>query len=424
MPEIAAKPRKCFRVLHTADWHLGKFLNDQSREEEHRLFLEWLLAVVNENDVDAIVLAGDVFDSANPSQSALSLYYNFASSLHKQGACSLVIIAGNHDSAAQLESPKQVLGVINTHVVGFLAEKPEDRILFLPDTGNPQIAIALIPFLRDRDLRIGRAGESADEIRKQILGGIEKRYQEVSAYVEKAQLACPVLATGHLTVLGARKSDSEREIHIGGLGSTPPEIFPETFSYVALGHLHRPQAVGTEERIRYSGSPIPLSFSEAEDEKEVRIVDFANDGISQHGLPVPKFRCLRQLRVKSAELEVALRGFKPDSGALKTWVEVVIEDVTFQDDLNERVKAVAEDRDFEVLKVLLERVKVEPGASAENTSDEEVLNFLDDPKTVFERLLEQREGIQKEEAENLKAAFAVLFEKNSQNEGEPATIDT
>ena len=78
MPEIAAKPDKCFRVLHTADWHLGKFLNDQSREEEHRLFLEWLLAVVSEKDVDAIVLAGDVFDSANPSQSALLLYYNFA----------------------------------------------------------------------------------------------------------------------------------------------------------------------------------------------------------------------------------------------------------------------------------------------------------------------------------------------------------
>ena len=116
--------------------------------------------------------------------------------------------------------------------------------------------------------------------------------------------------------------------------------------------------------------------------------------------------------------------FKSDSGALKTWVEVVIEDVTFQDDLNERVKAVAEDRDFEVLKVLRERVEVEPGATAENAGDEEALNFLDDPKTVFERLLEQHEGIQKKEAEDLKAAFAVLFEKNSQNEGEPDTIDT
>ena len=150
--------------------------------------------------------------------------------------------------------------------------------------------------------------------------------------------------------------------------------------------------MGTEERIRYSGSPIPLSFSEAKDEKEVRIVDFANDGIRQHGLPVPKFRCLSQLRVKSAELEVALRGFKPDSGVLKTWVEIVIEDVTFQDDLNERVKAVTEDRDFEVLKVLRERVEAEPGARAENASDEEALNFLDDPQTVFERLLEQHEA--------------------------------
>jgi len=106
---IPAKVEGTFRLLHTADWHLGKLLNEHSRDEEHARFLIWLLGIVEKHAVDAVILAGDVFDSANPPQSALERYFNFVSSLHRQGGdCSLVVIAGNHDSAAQLEAPKRV----------------------------------------------------------------------------------------------------------------------------------------------------------------------------------------------------------------------------------------------------------------------------------------------------------------------------
>ena len=146
---------KKYRILHTADWHLGKLLNDQSRDAEHEMFLEWLLAVVKKEQIDAILVAGDIFDTANPPQSALQRYYDFVSRLFAQGDCQLIIIAGNHDSAAQLEAPKGVLNSLKTHVVGFLPEDPSERILYLPEAENPQVAIALIPFLRDRDLRVG-----------------------------------------------------------------------------------------------------------------------------------------------------------------------------------------------------------------------------------------------------------------------------
>ncbi|MEI7590509.1 MAG: exonuclease subunit SbcD, partial [Deltaproteobacteria bacterium] len=201
-------------------------LNEQSREEEHSLFLDWLIKAASEHVVDAIVVAGDIFDSANPPQSAQALYYNFVSALFKLGGCSLV---------------------------GLMAEKPADRLLLLPSSENPRVAIALIPFLRDRDLRTGKAGESATEIQRQLVEGIRTRYEETAALLDAAVGNYQAIATGHLTVAGSKSSDAERDIHIGGLGAVGSDAFPARFGYVALGHLHRPQAAGGASRVRYSG---------------------------------------------------------------------------------------------------------------------------------------------------------------------------
>jgi exonuclease SbcD len=414
---IVDKPNGAFRLLHTADWHLGKLLNDLSRDEEHSRFLGWLLGVVKEHDVDAIILAGDVFDTANPPQPALRLYYDFVSGLFRQGDCALLVIAGNHDSAAQLEAPKQALHALNTHVVGFLAEKPEGRIFCLPDDKNPKVAIAMMPFLRDRDLRTGKAGESADDIRSQIVAGIRQRYAEVAEAVKAARLSCPVIATGHLTVLGAKTSDSERDIHIGGLGAVTSDTFPDTFAYVALGHLHRPQTTDTAGRVRYSGSPIALSFSEAGDCKQVIILDVTTEGISRHGLPIPLFRRLAQIRTTNAELETAMKEFDFAPGEFRTWVEVVVEDATLEDDLNERVLKLADERGVEVLKVLRGRPASVMGMSAgEATDDEAIETLLDQPLHVFDHLLGQHGELDEKEIEKLKATFAVLVDLDAQSE--------
>jgi len=409
------KPKDSFRILHTADWHLGKLLNDQSRDEEHRRFLDWLLNVVKEQEVDAIVLAGDVFDTANPPQSALARYYDFVSGLYQQGNCALVAIAGNHDSAAQLEAPKQALQALRTHIVGFLAEVPEERILCLPSKENPRVAIAMLPFLRDRDLRVGKAGEGADEIRAQVVAGIKNCYEETAGAA--ADIDCPVIATGHLTVIGASTSDSERDIHIGGLGAVTSDSFPDVFSYVALGHLHRPQATDSAERVRYAGSPIPLSFSEASDVKEVRILDVTKEGIVQNGLPIPISRKLEQIRTTTSELEQALGQFNPETGDLRSWVEVVVEDATLEDDLIGRVTKLTENRGFDVLKVMRGRSGAITGMTiGEATDDEAIESLLDNPSHVFEHLLGKHEQLDANEIEELKTTFAVLMDLDAQSQ--------
>ncbi len=407
------KPSDCYRLLHTADWHLGKMLNDQSRDEEHAQFLEWLLLTVKEHEVDAIVLAGDVFDSANPPQSAQSRYYNFVSELFREGNCAFAVVGGNHDSSAQLEAPKSALHALNTHLAGHLAENPMDRILRLPNSKNPRVAVAMIPFLRDRDLRIGKDGEGADEIREQLVSGIKKRYEETAIAIET--LKCPVLATGHLTVCGASASDSEREIHIGGLGAVGPDIFPQEFGYIALGHLHRPQATDTHGRIRYAGSPIALSFSEADDKKEVRILDITPDGITHFGLSIPVFRQLTQIRTTKAGLEQALASIDATKSALRPWVEVVVEDAGLETDLVERVRSLSEGKHFDVLKILRGKTAVISGMAIGEASDEEAIeSLLEAPTRVFEHLLEEYPNLTEEETDSLKTTFQILLDRSQQ----------
>jgi exonuclease SbcD len=409
------KSPSCYRLLHTADWHLGKMLNDQSRDEEHAQFLEWLLLAVKEHEVDAIVLAGDVFDSANPPQSALTRYYNFVSALFRQGSCAFAVVGGNHDSAALLEAPKMALNALNTHVAGHLAENPSDRILLLPDSENPRVAIAMLPFLRDRDLRVGKDGDGAEEIREQLVSGIKKRYEEAEEAVRG--LKCPIVATGHLTVAGASASDSEREIHIGGLGAVGSDIFPDAFSYIALGHLHRPQATDAMGRIRYAGSPIALSFSEADDDKEARILDITPEGISHFGLPVPALRKLSQIRTTKAGLEQALAAFDVASSKLRPWVEVVVEDADLETDLVERVRSLCEGKDFDVLKILRGKTAPITGMTAGEASDDEAIeSLLDKPSKVFEHLLEEHQKLGEEEREALKNSFQILLDLSQQIE--------
>lgn len=410
MTNLIDKSDDTFRVLHTADWHLGKTLNDQSRDEEHLLFLNWLLKIIDEGAVDVLVIAGDVFDSANPPQLAQTRYYDFVSQLYKNTNCSLIVTAGNHDSPLQLEAPRQVLQALGAHVVGFLPEDPASRLIVLPSPDNPRLVIAAIPFLRDRDLRKGYAGQDEKDIQQALITGITKRYEETAEAAAKwSKEGVPILATGHLTVMGTSKSDSEREIHIGGLGAVSTDVFPDIFSYVALGHLHRPQTPGN--RVCYSGSPIALSFSEANDTKEVQILDFADGTLKvQTPIPVPVFRRLAQIRTSWDDRSEAISNFNPDTGKLETWVEVIVKDAGLSVDLNEVVQNLVAGRDFKVLKVLRESAALPESMGIEGQSDDEAIEtLLDDPTKVFEHLLEQESNMNEEEKKELKIAFAQLL---------------
>ena len=410
MPESAKipnKPADGFRLLHTADWHLGKTLNDQSRAEEHRRFLDWLLGAVTEHEVDAIILAGDVFDSAHPSQAAQKMYFDFIFELRTLGDCALAVIAGNHDSAQQLEAPQQPLQFLKTFVTGALEELPERRILLLPNAKEPKVALAMIPYLHERDLRKGKAGETSGDIKRQLAAGIRDRYHETAAAITEQWPGVPMIATGHLTVLGSVASDSERLIHIGGLGAVKPGCFPESFAYVALGHLHRPQTAKGDERVRYSGSPIALSFSESTDKKEVRLVDVTADGVTDTGLAIPVFRRLAQLKTKSAMAETTVENFEPGESELTPWVEVVLKDAVLKTELNDRLRKLDVKGRFEVLKVIREGTEQAPPPPP--SPGEGVESMLDDPMKIFGQLLAMYPQFEADEKE-LKRAFQTLLE--------------
>ena len=409
---MSKKPADAFRILHTADWHLGKMLNEQSREGEQKRFLDWLLNQVVALEVDAVLVAGDVFDSANPPQSAEALYYDFVAELNRKSSASLVLIAGNHDSANQLEAPKRVLKALRTHVHGAIADDPADRLLLLPSAEAPKVAIALVPFLREKDLRVGKSGDKEAEVRKEIVVGISRVYEETAKAAKAAKMACPIIATGHLTVAGASSSESERDIHIGGLGAVDSSVFPEIFAYVALGHLHRPQSTDKAGRVRYSGSPIALSFSEVDDKKEVRLLDVTGTGIAQSSVPIPVFRQLVQLITSLEALDEDLAAqAKVKPGELPTWVEVVLSGHTGLNDANSQVQALAHGKPFEVLKVMLANVPRLIGAGVGQGVDAKLEGMLDKPIEVFDLLLKQHLELPEEDKMSLRLAFRKIADR-------------
>ena len=409
---MSKKPADAFRILHTADWHLGKMLNEQSREGEQKRFLDWLLNQVVALEVDAVLVAGDVFDSANPPQSAEALYYDFVAELNRKSSASLVLIAGNHDSANQLEAPKRVLKALRTHVHGAIADDPADRLLLLPSAEAPKVAIALVPFLREKDLRVGKSGDKEAEVRTEIVGGISRVYEETAKAAKAAKMACPIIATGHLTVAGASSSESERDIHIGGLGAVDSSVFPEIFAYVALGHLHRPQSTDKAGRVRYSGSPIALSFSEVDDKKEIRLLDVTRKGVVQSAVPIPVFRQLVQLITSLEALDEDLAAqAKVKPGELPTWVEVVLSGHTGLNDANSQVQALAHGKPFEVLKVMLANVPRLIGAGVGQGVDAKLEGMLDKPIEVFDLLLKQHLELPEEDKMSLRLAFRKIADR-------------
>jgi exonuclease SbcD len=285
--------------FHTADWHLGQSFYGFDRDYEHTQFLNWLLAELQSRCPDALIVSGDIFDSVNPSATAQHRYYSFLAAAHRAVPdLQIVITAGNHDAGARLEAPAELLNSLNIKVVGTVTRdklgNPQlDRFLVpLRDKHGQVRAIVLaIPFLRPSDVPV--LENSADP----YLDGIRELYRRaVEAAVELRTQLCPdgaLIAMGHCHLLGGMESrDSERRLFIGGAEAISPDMFPAELSYVALGHLHRPQQF-CGGRIRYSGSTIPLSFSEASYTHQVLQGTLeGNDLTGVEGLLVPRTTAL------------------------------------------------------------------------------------------------------------------------------------
>ncbi len=348
------------KILHTADWHLGQKFLFYDREPEHQQALDWLLGIIETQKIDLLVVAGDIFDIGNPPNYARKLYYRFLTKLQSTGCRFAVITGGNHDSPAMLEAPKELLEMLDILVIGAATNDPQDEIIELKDRkGNVEAIVAAVPFLRDRDLRNSLAGESSADRINRIKEGIYKHYKQVAELLENyKKLNVPIIATGHLYAKGAMSSDKQDNIYIGNMENIEAEQFPEIFDYVALGHLHRAQAVGGMEHIRYSGSVIPLSFSEIQDKKSVTLIHFEGKKIENiELLPVPVFRQLVTIKgdFEGVQRKLEKLAAKVASNEHPAWVEVIIESEKLIPNLDKLLNEYVKDMNLELLKIRTNR---------------------------------------------------------------------
>ncbi|HNZ03593.1 MAG TPA: exonuclease SbcCD subunit D C-terminal domain-containing protein [Myxococcota bacterium] len=276
------------RILHTSDWHLGARLHTKSRLDEQLFFLEWLHDLIADQSVDALVVAGDIFDTAIPATGVQGAWLDFLVSLRDTGCRHVVAIGGNHDSFSLLNAWSPVLKFLNVHVVGGVSESIDDQVLVLRDqAGLPELIVGAVPFLREADVSRSVAGETPSMALDRIAQGIADYYEGVRGRIDvvHAELverhgaetvagSPPVVLTGHLFVEGYLTAEGERRLYVGNLGAVSDSIFPGNADYVALGHLHKAQRIRNDQTIRYSGSPLQLGFDEAGENKFVYLVDF------------------------------------------------------------------------------------------------------------------------------------------------------
>jgi exonuclease SbcD len=309
------------KLLHTSDWHLGQNFMAQSRYKEHKAFLDWLLDTIKQEKIDLLIVAGDIFDTQTPPNYALELYYNFLTKL--SSICKhTIIIAGNHDSIATLKAPKQLLNALNITVIAS-GDEDEDEIVELRDDNKLQAIVCGVPFLRDYVVRSSFSGEGIDEKEYSLTKGIKEHYKKVylEALKRKGKDDVPIIATGHLSTVGSKLSDSEVDIYIGGSLNIQSDFLSEMFDYTALGHLHINQNI-TSDTVCYSGSAIPLGFNEAKIQKRVNIVTFEGKKAIVKNLDIPLFRNLYLLKGNKDEILEALDKIEDKDG----FIEVHLED--------------------------------------------------------------------------------------------------
>ncbi|MBQ9244442.1 MAG: exonuclease subunit SbcD [Proteobacteria bacterium] len=312
------------RIFHTSDWHLGRALHERQRDDEYRMFLDWLVQKIEDEKIDVLLISGDIFDTSNASHIAQRQYYNFCRRLSGTCCRHAVITSGNHDSTSFIDVPSRVLECLNVHVIGQArfntrSGDPKDEVIVLKDaSGADELIVAAVPFLAEGDVRLSEGGEDIGAREKNVTDGIARHYELVAQAAEEIRAGrdIPVVAMGHLFVQGGKivEDDGVRVTYVGSLGGVNANIFSSTYDYVALGHLHVPQAVGDCEYIRYSGSPIAMGFGEAGQQKSICRVVF--NGRSQREISmceIPVFHkienvCGDQKEIRSRLMELAALG--------------------------------------------------------------------------------------------------------------------
>ena len=361
------------KILHTSDWHLGQRLLQLDRHEEFRLGLEWLLEVVQKEQIEVLLVAGDIFDIGNPPNQSRQLYYNFLRQILRTDCRHVVITGGNHDSPAMLNAPRELLEGFNIHVLGAATEDIEEELLLLSnDQGEIELVVAAVPFLRDRDLRVSRVGESEQSRQDRLQAGLTEHYNQLAELAAQQQLTgVPIIAMGHLYAKGAVAAERQDNIYLGNRENMEAGQFSPVFDYVALGHIHRAQLVEEKDHVRYSGSLIPLSFSETLDEKKVWILQTEGKKVVEiKGYPLPTFRRLKTIEGSLEKVQKSLERFAAKQDRLLTpWVEVIVESETFIPQLDQVLRDFCAEMPLELVKIRINRPYLPMHTQLEDSPD-------------------------------------------------------
>lgn len=276
------------RFIHTADWHLGRTLYNRPMLEDQRAILDELLKVAEEKNIDALVIAGDIFDRSNPPGDAIELFDSVLSRL-KALDIKVLFIAGNHDGAQRIDYGRQLMAASGVYTRGIVAQGMEPVVL--EDKFGP-VYFSLIPYVSPEIVR--EAFNDEDRLDFNAANKI---------MVEDARRLIPdgvrSVAVAHAFITGGKSSDSERELSVGGAANVDYHIY-DGYNYVALGHLHGPQKAGRE-HIRYSGSLLKYSIDEQHQDKGVLLIDM--DGEGEISLEKIKLPVLHDVRVAEGLIE-------------------------------------------------------------------------------------------------------------------------
>ena len=363
------------RILHTSDWHIGHRLYERPRIKEHRQFLDWLLAKIKENEVDVLLVSGDIFDTALPSSEATDLYYQFLFRLYRETHTHAVITAGNHDSPMRLAAPREFLRMGRIHVVG-LASEPTECVVTLP-TEDPSVAIAAVPYLSENELShisFETEPERAERYRERL----KAFYRQC---VECMPSGLPKILMGHLFIHGGKVGDSERNIQIGGATAMQISDFPDDVAYVALGHLHRPHAIsGTNYPVQYAGSPLPLRFNEATYAKKVYLLDVPTSGdVRVEEIEIPSFK---ELRTVTGDIdEVLSMAMSPEWDG--KYIQVQLKLDRPEVGISDKIREIFHQRGGEVLSVEVE-------LPAQTERQEIPIEEMRQPTEIFEQFYKEK----------------------------------
>lgn len=384
------------KILHTADWHIGKILHSKDRYSEMIKFGDWLIDTIEDHKIDVLLIAGDIYDNTTPSNRSRKLFFEILTKVYQSSCRYVVIIAGNHDSPNMIETAKDYVVHQNIWIVGTVEEDLSREIIELKNSsGDTELIVCAVPFLRDRDIRNYSEGESSTELDQKLIAGIRKHYKIVADLAQQRRQKIgrdiPIIGMGHLFTSGGKPGDGVRELYVGDAVYVEPDMFSQVFDYVALGHLHIPQQVGSRETVRYSGSPIPIGFGEIDQSKSVCIVTFSTSKVHRLELvKIPEFQQFEKITGDFIAIKSRLRELVRKDRSI--WVSVTYDGAHHEVDLANKVNSVVENSKVEVLLVKQEvthnpddgNTRIIEEKNLESLDQEEVFNNLLNVKNISE----------------------------------------